>query len=189
MPGAGTQPGDGTVSRTERGERWAGREGAEGRGSCYRLRTCGKLRQRRRREPRAAARGTRRPKRDALREPPALELPEAQAAVRIAAEGWSITGRAAAELLRFPRSRSAVPAGGWGGRTDRQVRGLLCEYGLFKDGAQPTDAALPIQSLEGFYKLRFCCQGAFGDIIEVRCWERPKQSAAVAAQRRIPGTA
>lgn len=117
-------------------------------GGYYRLRTCGKLRQRRRQEPRVGARGARRPKREALRETPGRSFPRLGQRYR---ERRSIVGWAAGELLGSPRSRSAAPAGRQtAGQTDRSGGSPVSEYGLFKDDAQPTDAARPTQGLAGF---------------------------------------
>lgn len=93
-------------------------------GGYYRLRTCGKLRQRRRQEPRVGARGARRPKREALREPPGPELPEARAAVPRAAEHRGVGSGGAARFSPVPQR---CPGRQTDGRTDRQVRGQPCE--------------------------------------------------------------
>lgn len=148
IPGAGMQRGEGAVSRTERGECRGCREGSAGarelhpreKGRCYRLRICGELRQRRRQEPRVGAPGGRRPKREAVREPPVLELPEAQAAVPRVAEGRSIGG-GQREGCSVSLGTAALTreAAGTAGQTDRS--GGSSEYGMFKDSAQPTGAA------------------------------------------------
>lgn len=75
--------------------------------------------------------------REALREPPVLELPGPPTAVPRAAEHHGAGSGGAAPFSLVPQRCPGRPAG----QTDRSAGNSVSGYGLFKDDAHPTDAA------------------------------------------------